>query len=145
MPIIVKQKPHFSAGVKLGHPKNSKIAKKSFPAIISSTPYAERVIIPAITHYGNFVTLLLPDKEIDWTVARQRNVAIHLEIMLSPLLFELKDAQRHQTFILEECARYFDGGKLTIHISKSMPLVEAANAHAEIESGTTTGKIVLTM
>ena len=100
---------------------------------------------PAIAHYGHFVTLLLPDRNTDWTVARQRNVAIHLEIMLSPLLFDLKDAQKHQTFILEECARYFDEGKLKIHVSKSMPLAEAANAHTEIESGTTTGKIVLTM
>jgi len=100
---------------------------------------------PAITHYGRFITLLQPDKEIDWTVARQRNIAIHLEIMLSPLLFGLENAQKHQTFILEECARYFDAGKLTIHINKSMPLAEAASAHAEIESGTTTGKIVLTM
>ncbi len=65
--------------------------------------------------------------------------------MLSPLLFDLKDAQKHQTFILEECARYFDEGKLKIHVSKSMPLAEAANAHTEIESGRTTGKIVLTM
>ena len=100
---------------------------------------------PVITHYGNFVTLLQPDKGIDWKVARQRNIAIHLEIMLSPLLFELKDAQRHQTFILEECARYFDAGRLTVHISKSMPLAEAASAHAKIEGGSTTGKIVLTM
>ena len=100
---------------------------------------------PAITHYGRFITLLQPDKEIDWTVARQRNIAIHLEIMLSPLLFGLEDAQKHQTFILEECARYFDGGKLTIHINKSRPLEKAARSHAEIESGTTTGKIVLTM
>ena len=99
----------------------------------------------AVAHYGHLVTLLQPDKETDWTVARQRNVAIHLEIMLSPLLFDLKDAQKHQTFILEECARYFDEGKLKIHVSKSMPLAEAANAHAEIESGRTTGKIVLTM
>ena len=99
----------------------------------------------AVAHYGHLVTLLQPDKETDWTVARQRNVAIHLEIMLSPLLFDLKDAQKHQTFILEECARYFDEGKLKIHVSKSMPLAEAANAHTEIESGRTTGKIVLTM
>ncbi|MEE9574840.1 MAG: zinc-dependent alcohol dehydrogenase family protein, partial [Gammaproteobacteria bacterium] len=99
----------------------------------------------AVAHYGHLVTLLQPDKETDWTVARQRNVAIHLEIMLSPLLFDLKDAQKHQTFILEECARYFDEGKLKIHVSRSMPLAEAANAHTEIESGRTTGKIVLTM
>ncbi len=99
----------------------------------------------AVAHYGHFVTLLQPDKETDWTVARQRNIGIHLEIMLSPLLFDLQDAQNHQTFILEECARYFDEGKLKIHISKSMPLAEAATAHAAIETGTTTGKIVLTM
>jgi len=100
---------------------------------------------PAVAHYGQFVTLLQPDKETDWTVARQRNIGIHLEIMLSPLLFDLQDAQKHQTFILEECARYFDAGKLKIHISKSMPLAEAATAHTDIETGTTTGKIVLTM
>lgn len=100
---------------------------------------------PAVAHYGEFVTLLLPDKETDWTVARQRNIGIHFEIMLSPLLFDLKDAQRHQTFILEECAKHFDNEKLEIHVSNSMPLAEAARAHAEIESGTTTGKIVLTM
>ena len=99
----------------------------------------------AVAHYGHLVTLLQPDKETDWTVARQRNVAIHLEIMLSPLLFDLKDAQKHQTFILEECARYFDEGKLRIHVSKSMPLAEAATAHTNIETGTTTGKIVLTI
>lgn len=100
---------------------------------------------PAVAHYGQFVTLLQPDKETDWTVARQRNIGIHLEIMLSPMLFDLQDAQKHQTFILEECARYFDAGKLKIHISKSMPLAEAATAHTDIETGTTTGKIVLTM
>jgi len=99
----------------------------------------------AVAHYGHFVTLLQPDKETDWTVARQRNIAIHLEIMLSPLFFDLKDAQKHQTFILEECAGYFDEGKLKIHVSKSMPLAEAATAHTDIETGTTTGKIVLTM
>ncbi len=99
----------------------------------------------AVAHYGHFVTLLLPDKETDWTVARQRNIAIHLEIMLSPLLFDLQDAQKHQTFILEQCAKHFDNEKLKIHISKSMPLAEAAIAHAAIETGTTTGKIVLTM
>ncbi len=99
----------------------------------------------AIAHYGHFVTLLQPDKGTDWTVARQRNIGIHLEIMLSPLLFDLQDAQKHQTFILEECARYFDEGKLKIHISKSIPLAQAATAHTDIETGTTTGKIVLTM
>ena len=99
----------------------------------------------AVAHYGHFVTLLLPDKETNWTVARQRNIAIHLEFMISPLLFDLKDAQKHQTFILEECAKYFDKKQLKIHVSKEMPLTEAAAAHIAIETATTTGKIVLTV
>lgn len=100
---------------------------------------------PAVAHYGQFVTLLQPTKETDWTVARQRNIGIHLEIMLSPLLFDLRDAQIRQTKILETCAKYFDDGKLSIHLSHSIPLAEVAQAHADIESGSTTGKIVLTM
>ncbi len=100
---------------------------------------------PTVAHYGHFVTLLQPNKETDWSVARQRNIAIHLEIMLSPLLFNLRDAQEHQTNILANCARYFDDGKLSIHLSHTMPLADAAQAHADIESGSTTGKIVLTM
>lgn len=100
---------------------------------------------PVVAHYGHFVTLLQPDSETDWSVARQRNISIHLEIMLSPLLFDLQDAQIHQTFILEECAKHFDSEKLKIHISKSIPLAQASTAHAAIETGTTTGKIVLTM
>ena len=99
----------------------------------------------AVAHSGHFVTLLLPDEETNWSVARQRNIAIHLENMISPLLFDLKAAQKHQTYILQECAKYFDKGKLKVCVRKEIPFTEAATAHADIETGTTTGKIVLTM
>ncbi len=99
----------------------------------------------AVAHYGHFVTLLLPDKNTDWTIARQRNIAIHLEIMLSPLLLDLQTAQKHQTYILEKCGEYFDKGALQVHVSKEIPLAATATAHTDIESGTTTGKIALTI
>jgi NADPH2:quinone reductase len=68
-----------------------------------------------------------------------------MEIMLSPLLFNLEKAQQHQTWILEQCATLFDEQKLSIHVSQVLPLEQAAEAHAHIEEGSTTGKLVLTI
>ncbi len=98
---------------------------------------------PAICHYGEMVSLLQPDNTVDWAVARFRNIRFSFEVMLSPLLFDLKVAQSHQTSILEQCSGLIDEGKLRLHVSDIMPLEKAANAHRQIESGHTTGKIVL--
>ena len=100
---------------------------------------------PAVCHYGNMVTLLQPDASVDWTVARQRNLRFSMENMLSPLLFNLEEAQIHQTWILEQCATRFDEGKLSIHVNQVLPLEQAAEAHAHIEEGSTTGKLVLSI
>jgi NADPH2:quinone reductase len=100
---------------------------------------------PAVCDYGDMVTLLQPDKSVDWTVARQRNLRFSMEIMLSPLLFNLEEAQKHQTWILEQCATLFDEGKLSIHVSQVLSLEQAAEAHAHIEEGSTTGKLVLSI
>jgi NADPH:quinone reductase len=100
-------------------------------------------VLTAIKYYGDIVTLLQPDDSIDWSVARFRNLRLSFEVMLSPLLFDLKEAQNHQTWILEQCAKLIDDGKLKIHVSDALPLEEAAKAHSMIEKGHTTGKIVL--
>ena len=100
---------------------------------------------PAVRFYGDLVTLLPPENTTDWTVARQRNLRVSLEVMLSPQMFDLEQAQRHQAWILEEGARRFDGGELTVHVSHVLPLGEAAEAHALLEKGGTIGKIVLAM
>ena len=98
---------------------------------------------PAVKHYGDLVTLLqVPDKT-DWTVARMRNLRFSFEIMLTPLLYDLKDAQQHQTWILEQCARMVDENSLRVHVSDTFPMEEIRNVHRNIESGSTTGKIVL--
>jgi NADPH2:quinone reductase len=100
---------------------------------------------PAVSHYGDMVTLLQPDSSVDWTVARQRNLRFSMEIMLSPLIFNLVEAQKHQTWILEECAKRFDSGRLYVHVSQALPLEQAAAAHANIEEGSSTGKLVLSI
>ncbi len=97
----------------------------------------------AVKTYGDIVTLLLPDAKTDWTIARQRNLRFSFEVMLTPLIAGLVDAQRHQTWILEQCAALMQEGKLTVHVGAMLPLSEAAQAHALIEQGSTTGKIVL--
>jgi NADPH:quinone reductase len=99
--------------------------------------------LTAVKYYGDIVTLLQPDDSIDWSIARFRNLRLSFEVMLSPLLFDLKEAQNHQTWILEQCARLIDDKKLKIHVSETLPLEDAAKAHRQIEDGHTVGKIVL--
>jgi NADPH2:quinone reductase len=98
---------------------------------------------PAVQIYGDLVTILQPDSSVNWKTARDRNLRISLEIMLTPMLKKLQFAQKHQAQILSESARLFDEGKLQIHVSQVLPLSDAAEAHRLIEMGSTTGKIVL--
>lgn len=100
-------------------------------------------LVPAMAHYGNLVTLLqLPD-DVDWKGLRLKNVSVTQELMLTPMVYGLRDAARHQGDILEQCAQLVDENRLTLFVSEVLPLSEAAKAHAMIEAGGTTGKIVL--
>ncbi|MFP4611745.1 MAG: zinc-dependent alcohol dehydrogenase family protein [Thiohalophilus sp.] len=99
--------------------------------------------LPAIAHYGQLVTLLDPGKAIDWSVARQRNLSISFELMLTPMLEDLPQARAHQSEILDRCAGYLHSEQLKLHVSKTLPLADAAQAHQLIEHGHTRGKIVL--
>jgi NADPH:quinone reductase len=98
---------------------------------------------PAVRMYGDIVTILEPSANTVWRTARNRNLRIGLELMLIPMAQGMVEAQQHQAEILTECAKYIDAGKLKIHVSHELPLAEAAKAHQLIESGSTTGKIVL--
>jgi NADPH2:quinone reductase len=108
------------------------------PAIFART-------IPAMAHYGDLVTILQPDADLDWKEARNRNLRIGLELMLTPMLRDLPEARRHQGEILRRCAEWIDAGKLRIEVSATFPLGQAADAHNRMEDGHTQGKLVLTM
>jgi NADPH:quinone reductase len=98
----------------------------------------------AVKVYGDLVTILEPDSSIgSLKVARNRNLRISLELMLTPILGGMITAQEHQAAILQQCATWFDEGVLKIHLSQTFPLSEATKAHQLIESGSTTGKLVL--
>jgi len=98
---------------------------------------------PVVHLYGDLVTLLQPGADVDWREARMRNLRISLELMLSPMIYGLVEAQHRQAEILAQCAALIDDGKLRIHLGHSFPLEEAAAAHRLLEQGGMTGKIVL--
>ncbi len=95
----------------------------------------------AVRVYGDLVTILQPDGNLK--VARNRNLRISLELMLTPMLMNMVKAQQHQADLLTQCADWIDEGKLKIHLSQTFPLAEARLAHKAIETGSTTGKIAL--
>lgn len=95
--------------------------------------------------YGDVVTILAPEGKTDWKTARDRNLRVSFELMLTPLLQGLTQSQEDQTKILYQCGRLFDRGDLNIHVGHSFPLQEAIAAHRLLETGHVTGKIVLMM
>jgi NADPH2:quinone reductase len=95
----------------------------------------------AVRVYGDIVTILEPSGSLK--TARDRNLRISLELMLTPALMGLLEAQKYQTQILQEGARLIEEKKLTIHLSQTFPLAEVISAHKLLETGSVTGKIAL--
>ncbi|NEX21343.1 zinc-dependent alcohol dehydrogenase family protein [Thiorhodococcus mannitoliphagus] len=108
-------------------------------------PDVFRQSIPAMAHYGDLVTILEPGPSLDLKEARLRNLRISLELMLTPMLRDLPRARVHQGEILRRCSHLIDRGDLRIHVSRTFPLAQAADAHQLIEQGHVTGKLALTM
>jgi NADPH2:quinone reductase len=106
-------------------------------------PAVLRATIPAMAHYGDLVTILDPGSDLDLAEARNRNLRLSLELMLTPMLRDLPEARAHQGEILRRCAEWIEADKLRIHVSDTFPLESAADAHRAIEEGHTTGKLVL--
>ncbi|MFN2309188.1 MAG: zinc-dependent alcohol dehydrogenase family protein [Gammaproteobacteria bacterium] len=100
--------------------------------------------LAAAAHYGDVVTLLDPGTDVDWKEARNRNLRIGFELMLTPMLRDdLPQARAHHGEILDRCADLIDAGRLRLHIGATLPLSRAADAHAQIEAGHAQGKWVL--
>lgn len=96
---------------------------------------------------GGHVTSLLATalSQADVQKARLRNLCLSFELMLTPQVFGLHAARTRQRQLLERAAAWVEAGQLRVHVAHTLPLAEAAEAHRLIESGHTTGKIVLTM
>ncbi|MEY3289110.1 MAG: hypothetical protein RLZZ419_1352 [Pseudomonadota bacterium] len=100
--------------------------------------------IAATAHFGRLITLLDPG-ELSLHEARMRNLLIGFELILIPILRDLPEARDKHVDILNNCAQWADQGLLKLHVSKQLPLENAIIAHQLIETGHTTGKIVLSI
>lgn len=99
----------------------------------------------AVAHYGDLITLLEPETDVDWKEVRLRNLRIGFELMLTPLLRHQPSARKHHGEILQQCAKWFDSGRLKIDVATTLPLAQAEQAHRLIEQGHMQGKVVLTV
>jgi len=100
--------------------------------------------IAVVKIYGDMVTIVEPDIKLgDFKLARSRNIRIGFVVLVTPEVKNLVKAQKHQTFILEESAKYIDQSKLKVHVSQTYPLSQANQAHELVEKGSVTGKVVL--
>jgi NADPH2:quinone reductase len=99
--------------------------------------------IPAVAHYGDLVTLLDPGSDVSWKEARNRNLRIAFTLMLTPMLRDLPEARAHHAQILAECGKLIEAGRLQVQVAQILDLEQAVEAHRQIETGHTQGKLVL--
>ena len=106
---------------------------------------ALKQLIPAMRLYGDLVSLLQIPDDLDWKNLRVKNVRISQALMLTPMLLQSNALGEHHAAILEQCGQFFDEGKLSIYVDKTLALQDVRQAHLAIEEGHQTGKIVLQM
>ncbi|MCD2452965.1 zinc-dependent alcohol dehydrogenase family protein [Methylicorpusculum oleiharenae] len=98
--------------------------------------------IYATACFGSLVTLLDPGL-VDLAEARVRNLKIGFELMLTPLLRDLRPAREKHIAILNSCKNLIDNNRLMVSVGRIFPLEQVTDAHRLIEEGHCTGKIVL--
>jgi len=76
-------------------------------------------------------------------VAKQRNLGLAFELMLTPVIFNMHDARINQRKMLEQANTWIEENRLNIKISQIFSLEEVAQAHHVLETGRTFGKVVL--
>jgi len=98
---------------------------------------------PAVKFYGDIVTIVGAETDLDWKEIKRKNLRVSVEYMLTPMIEGLQNALQRQAHILEQGAELLDAGKLRIHVRTTMPLEKAGEAHRLLEEGSSKGKIVL--
>jgi len=109
---------------------------------VGGKPYCRSFAAARI--YGTVVTLLqtcCEDEALD--TARNRNLSLAYELMLTPMHLGMTEGRKAQREILDEATRRIEAGEIRIQVNQTFPLEEAAKAHQLIEQGHMKGKIVL--
>jgi zinc-binding alcohol dehydrogenase family protein len=86
-----------------------------------------------------------PAEAIDIRLMKRKSLSLHWELMYTRSLFHTDD-MAEQGRILDEVANLVDAGVVRTTMRENFGRIDAANlrrAHAQLESGTTIGKVVL--
>lgn len=122
----------------IGHPQVALIA--SISGTDTSFPQVPDIIAP----FGKFALIDDP-KSIDVTPLKRKAASVHWESMFTRAIFETPD-MIGQHKLLNEVSAMIDGGLIVTTAAQELSPINAANlikAHAQIESATTIGKLVL--
>lgn len=94
--------------------------------------------------YGRVVTLLEHPCNADTIkVAKQRNLSLAFELMLTPAIFNMHDARINQRKMLEQASKWIKENRLKVKLTQAFSLEKVAQAHQALETGRTFGKMVL--
>jgi NADPH2:quinone reductase len=99
----------------------------------------------AMKPYGRVVTLTGTPGDTADGAAYNGNLTIHNVMMLTPMWRGLTARLRRQAELVRRSIDLLANGKLRVAIDQVFPLSEAAAAHRRLESGESTGKIILAM
>jgi NADPH2:quinone reductase len=93
--------------------------------------------------YGRLVTLMgMPADDAEET-AYVNNLTIHNVMMLTPMLLGMQNRLDHQAGLVANGLQMLEQGKLEVHVGARYPLADIAEAHRQLDSGSSIGKIVI--
>ncbi len=127
-------------------PQLKEIGFSTVPLIASLTGTEKNYpgLVEVLAPQGKF-GLIDDPKMLDVTLLKQKSGSLHWEFMYTRSMFGTADIQA-QHRLLNEVADLVDAGKLRSTLTRELGAINAVNlreAHREIESGRTIGKIVL--
>lgn len=98
-----------------------------------------------IAPQGIICSIVEPEAPLDLSLLKSKSVRFAWESMFTRSMFKTDDMQQ-QGALLNHIAAWIDEGKIKTSLSQTLSPINAENlknAHAQIETGTTIGKIVL--
>jgi len=94
---------------------------------------------------GRICSIVPPEKAVDLRLLFQKSASFSWELMFTRSSFQTDDMDR-QHHILNELAALYEQGRLKPALTQTLSGMTVENfrkAHAQLESGTTIGKVVV--
>jgi zinc-binding alcohol dehydrogenase family protein len=120
------------------------LGEVEYVASLTHTGKHFNALVNALKPQGKLA--LIDDPEpIDIRLLKRKSISLHWELMFTRSLFTTPDIQA-QHRLLNEVAQLVDDGRIRTTLAQNMGAINASNlrrAHAFIESGAASGKVVL--